>query len=86
MYTGYPNRIRSDQRSSFTSEIWKKLLNRTGTEIRLSVVRAHSSLGIEERLHQLLKSIFKKVKLNFPSVNDNTLLHIALKAINDIIG
>lgn len=85
MYTGYPNIIRLDQGSVFFSEKWKRFSNSKGIKIRLSKVLAHSSLGIEERLHQPLRTICNRVRLDFLTVNDNTFLHVAVKAINDTI-
>ena len=49
LYTGYPNRLRTDQGSIFTSPRWRELTDLNGVQLRLSGVRAHSSLGIGER-------------------------------------
>ncbi len=86
MYTGYPNRMRTDQGSIFTSERWKQLTDIAGVQLRLSGVRAHNSLGIGERLHSPLRRIFEKVKHNYPAADPKYLLSIAVKAMNDTIG
>lgn len=79
------NRNRSDQGSIYISEKWKKLSESTGIEICLPVVRAQSLLYIGERLHELLRRISNKVKIDIPTVNNNTLLKIAVKAMNNTI-
>lgn len=47
-YTGFLNRLRTDQHSVFTSRRWKKLTNLNRIKLQLSgvQVQAHSSLGI----------------------------------------
>ena len=61
MYSGYPNRMRTDQGSVFTSERWKKLSDINGITLRLSGVKAHNYLGIGEKLHGPLRRIFRKI-------------------------
>lgn len=86
IYTGYPNRIRSDQGSTFTSVKWKSLVESKGISMRLSGIRAHSSLGIGEKLHDPLRRIFKKIRHEYPSANPKTILRVAVKAMNDTMG
>lgn len=42
MYTGYPNRMRTNKGSVFTSEGWKQLTDLSGTQLRLSGVSQFS--------------------------------------------
>ena len=86
MYTGYPNRIRVDQGSSFTSDRWRQLTDLAGIQLRISGVKAHSSLGIGERLHEPLRRIYRKVRADYPQAHNKILLNIAVKAMNDTIG
>lgn len=46
LFLGYPNRLRTDQESVFTSDRWKKLGKINGIELCLSEVKAHSYSGI----------------------------------------
>jgi hypothetical protein len=57
LYTGYPNRLRVDAGSIFSSDRWKQLSDMTGIRLRISGVEAHNSLGIVERLHEPLRKI-----------------------------
>ena len=68
LYTGYPNRMRADQISVFTSDRWKSLTDLTGIQPRLSGVEEHSSLGIEERLHYPPRRIYKIYNWNIPTL------------------
>ena len=59
LYTGFPNRVRTDAGSVSTSSRWKEMAESVGTELRISGVDARNSLGIEERIHTLLRRISK---------------------------
>ena len=86
MYTGYPNRLRTDQGSVFTSDRWRKIAESNGIQLRLSGVKAHSSLGIGEKLHGPLRRIYNKVVASHPTLPKQFCLRIANKAMNDTIG
>ena len=68
LYTGYPNRLRVDQGSAFTSDGWRNLADFAGIQLRISDVKAHSSLGIGEKLHDPLRKIFRKVRADYPTI------------------
>ena len=86
MYTGYPNRMRTDQGSIFTSERWKQRTDMAGIQLRLSGVKAHNSLGIGERLHEPLRRIYRKIKHNHPHIPPPFILRVAVKAMSDTMG
>ena len=86
MYTCYPNRLRMDQGSAFTSDRWRELASNVGIQLRLSGVTAHNSLGIGERLHDPLRRIFRKLRHDNPLTSKQTLLKLSVKAMNDKIG
>ena len=86
IYTGYPNRLRTDAGSVFTSPRWEDLTDVSGIEIRISGVEAHHSLGIGGRLHAPLRRIYRKIKTDFPQISPGILLKLAVKAMNDTSG
>ena len=86
MYTGYPNQLRIEQGSAFTSDRWRELASNMGIQLRFSVVTAHNALGIGERLHDPLRRIFRKLRHDNPLTSKQTLLKLAVKAMNDTIG
>lgn len=55
MYTGYPNRKQTDQGPIFISQRWKQRTDLIGVTLRISGVKAHSSIGIEKRLYEPLR-------------------------------
>ena len=86
IYTGYPNRLRTDAGSVFTSPRWKYLTDMSRIELRVSAVEAHNSLGIGERLHAPLRHIYRKIKSDFAQISPGILVNVAVKATNDTNG
>ena len=86
VYTGYPNVIRADQGSIFTSPRWKKLMDATGITLQLSGIESHNSIGAGERYHAPLRRIYHKIIFDFPQLNKDIALNFAVKAMNDTMG
>jgi transposase InsO family protein len=86
IHTGYPDRLRIDSGSAFTSVKRKTLTESRGITLRISGVEAHNSLGIGERYHGSLRRLYQKIEHEFPHVGPALLLRIAVKAINDTMG
>lgn len=85
VYTGMPNRILVDRGTEFgnlfinLAEDHNVTVEKTGTE-------SHSSLGLCERFHTPLRTIFRKIKAEFPKINRNLALALSVKSINDTLG
>ena len=86
LYTGLPNRLLVDQGFTFTSDRWREITSQTGIQLRISGVKAHSSLGIGERLHGPPRNIYRKVRADFPDASPFIVLKIAVKPMNNTIG
>ena len=86
MYTGYPDKIRANEGSIFTSPRCKKLTKMAGIESQLSGIEAHNSLDIGERYHEPLKRIYRKVKHDHPNLSPQFLLRISFKGMNDTMS
>lgn len=86
LYPGYPNKLRVDQGSIFTSIRWQKLSNETGISLQLSGVESHHSLGKGERYHAPLRRIYLKIRSETPSLPHNLVVRLAVKAMNDSMG
>lgn len=67
IYSGYPNRLRTDQGSIFAFDRWRKLTDMNCFQLHLSSVVAHSSLGIFARYHEPLRRIYRKIQCSHPS-------------------
>jgi hypothetical protein len=83
LYPGYPDKIRTDQGTQFKSPRWKELTDATGIQLILSGVESHNSIVPGERYHASLRRIFQKIRYDFPNLNLNLILRIAVKAMND---
>lgn len=86
MYTGYPNRIRTDHGSIFTSPRWIDLAADCGIHMQISGVESHNSTGLGEKMHDPLKRIYRKIQISNPDMRKDVLLKLAVKATNDTIG
>lgn len=86
LYTGFPNRLRTDAGSIFTSPRWKEITDSAGVTMRISGVEAHNSLGAGEALHHPLRQIFRKVQHDHADVPKAMLLRLAVKAMNDTMN
>lgn len=86
IYTGYPNRVRTDKGSTLTSPQWKKPTDLSGIQFRIPGVKAHRSLVIGDRYHEPLRRTYKRVRNDHPSTPPRFLLRVSLKAMNDTIG
>lgn len=60
--------------------------HRTYIEDHLSGVHDHGSLGIDGKVHELLRSIFKNAKLDFSAAKNNTLLFTDVNAMSHATG
>lgn len=54
----YPNNMRVDQGSVFTSMRWKALTNTEGISLQLSGIEIHNSIGLGEPYHAPLRRIY----------------------------
>lgn len=81
-YTEYPNRLRIDQGSVFSSNRWKHLTDLNRVQLIVSGVEVHSLLRIGEQYHEPLRKIYRKIKFIHPTVPSAYLLKIAVKAVN----
>ena len=86
LYTGYPNKLRVDAGSAFTSIRWQRLCDMVGTQLQLSGVESHHSLGPGERYHAPLRQVYLKIRHEHPSLDKETALRLAVKALNDTMG
>lgn len=86
VYTGYPNKVRTDFGSNFQSIEFKNLCKKVGISLVISGTEAHNSLGIGERYHAPLRRIYMKTSEEYPHISKHIRLKIALKAMNDTMG
>jgi hypothetical protein len=83
---GYPNRMRVDQGSIFTSPRWKELTDLNGIVLQLSGIESRNSLGAGERYHAPLRRMYHKIVFEYPRLDPHLALKLAVKAMNGTQG
>ena len=86
VYVGMPNRIRADQGSVLTSKFWDDVTALHGVELQFSGVESHNSIGIGERYHAPLRRVFRVIRSQYPNLDPEIALRLAVKASNDTLG
>jgi hypothetical protein len=67
VYSGYPDKIRTDARSIFVLPRWCECTDMAGIFLQISGVESHNSLGLGERMHEPLRRIYRKVSYDPPN-------------------
>ena len=86
LYPGYPETLRVDQGSCFTSIRWERLAEMVGINNQKSGVESHNSIGNGERYHSPLRRIFNKINHDQPSLDFEYALRLSVKSMNDTMG
>jgi len=85
-YVGHPSVIHVDQGPQFTSTAWKALAASAGSEVVWSGIEAHNSLGVGERYHAFLRQIYRRVRMEHPSMQPGAALSLSVAAMNSTAG
>ena len=85
IYPRLPHKVLVDQGSAF-GDLFVNTAATTHTKVQMTGIEAHSSLGIGEHYHQSLRITFCKLKLEFPNIDPQLFLIMAVKALNDTLG
>jgi hypothetical protein len=83
---GHPDKTRTDQGTQFKSPRWKELMDATGIELILLGVESHNSIGLGERYHGPLRRIYQKIRYDYPNLNPDISLRLAVKAMSDTMN
>eukprot|EP00171_Calliarthron_tuberculosum_P005813 IDg5813t1 len=86
IYIGYPDSITSDHGSVFVSNFWRSACDRAKINLRSTGIESHNSLGKGETYHSLLRRVYNKAKMEHPSLSDELVLSLSVKAMNDTAG
>ena len=85
VYTGLPDKIMVDEGSQF-HKIFAELASLHDFYIEKSGVEAHNNPGIGERYHKPLGDTYRKLKLDYPSMQRQVFLALVVKSMNDTLG
>lgn len=81
-----PDIISCDQGSAFTSDLWKKLSEENGIQIKFSRTQHHNGLSLCERYHAPTRTTYRKIRLESPNLSQDLVLPTAVTAMNDLFG
>jgi len=85
-YVGHPSSMHADQGPQFKSAAWKALASSAGIDLQLSGVESHNALGTGERYHAFLRAIYRRVRMEYPTMTAGSALSMAVAAMNQIAG
>ena len=86
IYIRFPNIMLVYQGSSFLSNEWRSACDLNSIELIATGTESHNSLGAGESYHAYLRRVYKKKHKGYPTVEDEIILAISIKAINDYTG
>jgi hypothetical protein len=87
-YLGPPDHILHDARTNFTSKEFRGYAASMGIKTRGVPVEAHWSIGMVKRAHPVLRRVYHilEEELKTEGVSKDSILQMAVKAINDTAG
>ena len=83
---GFSNILTSDNGSLFTSEMFNSSCLSFGIIQKEIPIESHNSLGQGERYHSPLEKICSKVKLDYPSLSNQTALTVSVYGLNNSVN
>ena len=72
------------QGSSF-GDLFISIVAHSYVDVQRAGVEAHSSLGIGAKYHHPLRTTYRKLEIDCPSVDKSMLLSIDVKSMNDLL-
>lgn len=85
-YVGPPDVIMHDAGKQFVSAEFSAKARGMAIESRAVPVEAHHSIGMVERHHVPLRRAYEIIRGEFPTLNKQRVLQMAIKAVNDTAG
>ncbi len=86
VFTGYPNIIFHDLGRQFTAKYFHISCSRMGVITKESPTQSHNSLGLCGRYHSIIRRIFNKLTEDFPDLERDARLALAVHAIKNTAG
>ena len=85
-YIGYPESMLTDQGSIFLSKEWRFNCDRVDISLQNTGTESHNSLGIGEKYHSILRTIYNKVAHEHPDLARDVALALSVQAMNCTVG
>lgn len=82
MHAGAPNYISTDAGTKFNSTSFKEQKASMGSIVKIIRTEAHERIGLVERSHAYLQTVYDKLRMDPPSISRKTRLSMSFRAIN----
>lgn len=86
IYIGFPECILTDQGSVFISKEWNSNCDLAQIRLIHTGTESHNSLGLCEKYHSTLRTIFQKLRCDFPNLPCDIALAKSVQAMNETVG
>lgn len=86
VYVGHPEAMHADQGPQFRSATWAALAHSAGITLVNSGVESHNALGSGERYHAFLRNVYRRVHAEHPGLDKESMLAMAVAAVNQTAG
>ncbi len=83
VFAGAPDIIHTDARSNFNSAEFKARADRMEIVMKIASTEAHDRVGIVERNHTQLRTIYNKICMDCPKMAKEDVMSMTFRAIND---
>ncbi len=84
VYPGAPDYIHTNAGMNFNSEEFKMKATEMGRLVRIAPTEAHDRVGVIERSHATLKTVYGKLRLDMPTIRREERLSPTFRALNDV--
>ena len=86
MYVGFPESLLTDQGSVFLSKEWAYNCETSEIKLHHTGTESHNSLGIGEKYHSTLRTIYQKGRCDHRDLPENIALAKSVQAMNETVG
>lgn len=83
VYAGAPDFITTDAETKLNSQTFEDSAEGMGSIVRIVPSEAHDRVGLVERNHVYLRTVYEELCINMPSLRKEERLSLTFRAIND---
>lgn len=86
VYAGAPDDLYHDAGTNFASSLFREHGTGMCTRVHEVPTEAHHTIGVVERQHGILRTIYNKLRLDEPDINKKERLLLTFRCVNDAPG
>eukprot|EP00171_Calliarthron_tuberculosum_P023596 IDg23596t1 len=84
--SGAPDIIRADAGRQFSSKEFKDSASAMGIHVSIVPTEAHNKIGLIERYHKIVRTIYEKLKIDTSDMSRESRLSMTFRCVNDTAG